>query len=277
MAEVKKIAIGVNLQKEESLTLSKEIMTCLEKKGIETHTLTNPSQGIPPGTDIIITLGGDGSLLGWVEEALRTAIPLMPVNLGRYGYVTETQPDKWIETLNPFLCGEGHFSPRTLVRFWIRGQKEKVSFLALNEIVIGSGGIFRTTELELSFDGTSLVMMGDGIIIATPTGSSGHSLSAGGPLVHPEMEALIINPICPLPPFTHPIVLPRDKTIEIELHGNRNNNLLLTADGQRCFPFAIDDQVTIETSPQKLNLVVPQNKTRIAVYKNKILTGRKRG
>ena len=183
-------------------------------------------------------------------------IPILPVNLGTFGYITEVGKDEWKETLDAFLRGEDIISRRLMLRVAVYRRGRKVySGLALNEAVITSSGIAKVVRLSLMLDQTSVgTFRADGIIIATPTGSTGYSLAAGGPILDAEMSALIITPVCPFTLSNRPLVT-SGKSISVIVNEHQRTDLVLTVDGQQLFELEENDEILVEKSRNRMLLI----------------------
>ncbi|EKD47716.1 MAG: hypothetical protein ACD_65C00322G0002, partial [uncultured bacterium] len=162
--------------------------------------------------DLIITLGGDGTLLKAIREASSENAPhILGVHLGTLGFLTELhKPEQIFETLDKMFKGQYYIDHRTLLRVTVyRDNKKFKTFIALNDAVINQGNFARLIHLSVTIDQRKMIDFGaDGVIVATPTGSTGHSLSAGGPIIHPQLPAFIMTPICPSSLSNRPIVIP---------------------------------------------------------------------
>jgi NAD+ kinase len=210
--------------------------------------------------DLAITLGGDGTILKTARKLSRKKILILGVNFGNLGFLTECRPDKMLECLTRIFKGNYHIDKRSLLRATIyRSGKKADTYLALNDAVINQGAFARLIEMDLAIDSLKLVKFkADGLIVSTPTGSTAHSLSAGGPIVHPYIEGLILTPICPNSLSMRPIILPDQKmltvTIETQRH-NENAVIGLTLDGQDMTTLNYGDKIKIRRSKRFLNMV----------------------
>ena len=184
--------------------------------------------------DGLLSLGGDGTLLRAVQQAVRLDAPLMGVNLGRVGFLTETEPERLEAAARALVEGRFTLEERNLLR--ASRLRTGESFLALNDVVVSRGGYARLINLD-AWSGEELVghYIADGLVVATPTGSTGYSLSAGGPVIHPAVDCMIITPICAHSLQHRPVVVPGEERIRLALVCEEETAVVLQVDGQtRC-------------------------------------------
>ncbi len=213
----------------------------------------------PP--DLLLSLGGDGTLLRGARLFAAARVPVLGVNLGRLGFLTSVSEDRLEWALDRVLAGECTFDERATLQASIKradGSEESPEF-ALNDFVVHSGGLARTIHLDVSVLREDIEeeigsFSGDGIILATPTGSTAYSLSAGGPLIVPTLNAILVTPISPHTLALRPLVIPGDEQIVIRAHA-RESSLVLTGDGQVAVPLDNHDEVTVRTGSTRVRLV----------------------
>jgi NAD+ kinase len=212
---------------------------------------------LPKGTDLAIVAGGDGTLLSVARVAAPAGVPILGVNFGGLGFLSELQPDELFEGLEEVLRGRFGLEERRTLRVRIRrGKKTLASHVALNDAVLAKSRQPRMITVELRMDGSSVATItGDGIIVATPTGSTAYNLSAGGPLLDPRMDALVVSPICPHTLAYRPIVVPSHVRLELRLRSVRDEEALLTLDGQVAVPLRDHDVVHVELDGSPARLV----------------------
>ena len=219
-----------------------------------------PDGTLPKGTDLAIVAGGDGTLLSVARVAAPAGVPILGVNFGGLGFLSELQPDELFHGLEDVLEGRFSLEERRTLRVRLRrGRKTIVSHVALNDAVLAKSRQPRMITVELRMDGSSVATItGDGIIVATPTGSTAYNLSAGGPLLDPRMDALVVSPICPHTLAYRPIVVPSYVRLELRLRSVRDEEALLTLDGQVVVPLRDLDVVHVEldASPARLVRVI---------------------
>lgn len=216
-------------------------------------------------SDLAVALGGDGTLLKTARRISRKKILVLGINVGHMGFLTECTPDKMFYQLNRIFEGKFNVDKRSLLRVTLYRKGKKINTsLALNDAVINQGSFARLIALDLEINNRKVVKFeADGMIIATPTGSTGHSLSAGGPIVHPRIEGLVITPICPRSLSMRPIIVPDNRQLVVTLKTERREEsaiIGLTIDGQDTMPLKYGDQLKIRRSKRYLYLVRIQNK-----------------
>lgn len=206
--------------------------------------------------DAIVVLGGDGTFLATARLAGEREIPIVGVNLGGLGFLTEITRDDLRGTLLASLEGTVSVDRRRMLRAVVRrGDGSTESYQALNDAVLSRGALGRTVDIEARIDGDFLASFkADGLIISTPTGSTAYSLSAGGPLVHPSVRVLVIAPICPHTLSVRPLVIDDDARLEFRQHSDRDE-LILTLDGQETISLGQDDTIEVSRSPHVACLV----------------------
>ncbi|MDX9827874.1 MAG: NAD(+)/NADH kinase [Spirochaetia bacterium] len=210
--------------------------------------------------DLILSLGGDGTLLYVARLAAALGIPVLPVNLGTLGFIAANRRDSWRASFEAWSQGKLEPSSRMMLRVDIsRSDQPMGRFSALNDGVVSSQGIAKMIRLCLSVDGERFgSYRADGLIVATPTGSTAYNLAAGGPALHPEMSAIIINPICPFTLASRPLVLPASEIVQVTVDETRRSGALLTVDGQETVPLEKGDVVSFRRSPFDARLIVPK-------------------
>ena len=231
--------------------------------------------------DLIITLGGDGTLLKAIRETSSKNKPhILGVHLGTLGFLTELhRPERIFETLDKVFKGQYYIDHRTLLRVTIyRDNKKFKTFVALNDAVINQGNFARLIKLAVTIDQRKMInFSADGVIVATPTGSTGHSLSAGGPIIHPQLPALIMTPICPTALSNRPIVIPNNRQLNIKIKTERryaDNDIGLTMDGQVILPLKYGDEIKIRKSSRIIQLIRISNKRYYKVLRDKMGWGK---
>jgi NAD+ kinase len=203
-------------------------------------------------TDLVITVGGDGTLLRTARLVAQMGIPILSINLGRVGFTTELATDEVAEKLPLALAGEGWTDTRSMLAAERLSDGQR--FQALNDVVISRGTVSRLIRLEARIEGELLATYrADGLVMATATGSTGYSLAAGGPVLHPQSRDIILQPICPHLSFAHCMVLPSDAIIAIQV--STDHQAVLSIDGQIDIPVADSEQVTVHASETQARLL----------------------
>jgi NAD+ kinase len=219
-------------------------------------------------------LGGDGTLLAAARLAAPRTIPILPINMGSLGFLTSFTLEELYPALEDALGGRFSISERIMLHVELeRAGKVIESQSVLNEAVINKGALARMIELQLSIDADFVCRYrADGLIVASPTGSTAYSLSAGGPIVHPAVEAFIITPICPHMLSDRPVVVRDSSSIELKLSGN-TESVFLTLDGQKGIPLQATDCVRISRAKEMLMLIQPPKKPYFEILRNKLKWG----
>ena len=226
-----------------------------------TNFIVIPLEEMPQHIDLCIVIGGDGSFLKAARLMANYAIPILGINRGRLGFLTDFSPKDLDTELLPVLKGAYKQESRFLLQAeLIRNQQVISSSLALNDVVLYSGDIARLLEFEVSIDGHFMSRQrSDGLITATPTGSTAYALSGGGPILHPELEAIVLVPMHPLTLSSRPIVLSSNAQIELHLIHNDLIHPKLSFDGQVIFTLEPDDKILIKKYPTDITLIHPKN------------------
>ncbi|HEX9988958.1 MAG TPA: NAD(+)/NADH kinase [Chloroflexia bacterium] len=219
---------------------------------IESHS-ASPEAGVAwtreSNLDLIFTFGGDGTILRAARHAAPLGVPLVGINLGRVGFLTELNPSQVEERLPRFLDGNYWLEERAMLSavLW-RGSETVDTFLALNDIVASRAALSRVVNCTLSVNGRKVTTyVADGVIVATPTGSTAYSMAAGGPILHPELRSIVVTPIAPYLTIVKSLVLP--DTYKIDLHIDTDDEAFLTVDGQTHVALRDGDTVSVTTLP----------------------------
>ena len=225
-------------------------------------------------SDLLLVLGGDGTLLSAAREAAPRSIPILPVNLGSLGFLTSFMLQELYPALEETLAGHLAASERVMLHSaLIRDGKTVDDQRVLNEVVINKSALVRMIQVRLTIN-TDFVCRyrADGLIVATPTGSTAYSLSAGGPIVHPNVESLIITPICPHTLSDRPIVVDDKCCVELSVAGPAES-VYLTLDGQKGIPMQSGDKVRIVRAEERLKLIQPKRKSYYEILRSKLKWG----
>jgi NAD+ kinase len=284
----------VNLLKKNASDLSSKIKTELEKKSIDITIFSFEGKPEKPPVgkwDFAFSLGGDGTVLYTARCLANLGVPIIPVNLGSLGFLAEINEDDWLDVFNKWEKGE--ITPSSRCMFCVsvlRGSEIVMTNFCLNDAVISSTGIAKLIKLDVKINNDPLavnnelltqtgVTLGsyrcDGLIISTPTGSTAYSMAAGGPILDPEMEAVIINPICPFALSNRPYVLTSRQTIiisvvEDKLSRTTGSGVLLTIDGQDVFDLQCNDKIIIQQADNDAKLIYPSKFAYYSALRNKL-------
>jgi NAD+ kinase len=225
-------------------------------------------------SDLLLVLGGDGTLLAAARVAAPRGVPILPVNMGSLGFLTSFTLDEMFPALEDALAGRSAVSERIMLRAELaRGGHVVDGQRVVNEAVINKGALARMIELELKIDDAFVCRYrADGLIVATPTGSTAYSLSAGGPIIHPSVESIVITPICPHTLSDRPLVVRDSSSIEVILSGDAES-VFLTLDGQKGILMQSGDSVHIARAPERLKLIQPPRKSYFDILRSKLKWG----
>lgn len=227
-------------------------------------------------SEFVIVLGGDGTLLSVVRHIGEKGTPILGVNLGSLGFLTEVTLDEMYPLLDEILSGEMIIDERGMIESTVqRDGKEVARYTVLNDVVINKGALARMILMETRVDGRYLnTYRADGLVISTPTGSTAYSLSAGGPIIYPTVGAIIISPICPHTLTNRPIVVPDDVTVEVTLLTD-HEDVLVTLDGQEGFQLRYMDTVMVKKTKGTTNLILSPKKDYYQILRQKLRWGDK--
>lgn len=258
---MKKCLIVVNTHKDESQNLGRMIQSYLAAKSIESFVFCfdgfsteNPFTGF----DFVITLGGDGTVLFAARGCVKNKIPVFPVNLGEFGFIASIQKNEWQKELDLFLAGKSEVDERNMLNVALVStrQSEPFSGIGLNDVVICAKTAARTIMFTVSYNDVPLgTFKADGIIISTATGSTAYSASAGGPIIDPELDALVLTPINSFSLSSRPLVLSPRGEVGITILPSRENDVIITIDGQKPFDLHEGDCIKIRRLQEKVKLV----------------------
>ena len=224
--------------------------------------------------DLIIVLGGDGTLLAAARHARPQEVPILAVNLGSLGFLTAVTISEIYDSLDQIIQGKHQIDCRKMLQIQVlRSGGENITYHALNDAVLNKGAISRILDFETYVDGKFLnLFKADGLIVSTPTGSTAYCLAAGGPIVYPAVEAFIITPICSHTLTNRPLVVSDRSRIEVVLK-TEAESVFLTVDGQVGLALHSGDRIVCELSPSRINLVRPAKKEFYEVLRSKLKWG----
>jgi len=226
------------------------------------------------GAGLIIVLGGDGTLLSVARQLKGRDVPILGVNLGGLGFLTETSLEELPEVLASVMQGEYSLSRRTMLSVAVRRNGELVFDLSvLNDAVITKDALARIIDIETFVNDEYLTTYRtDGLILSTATGSTGYSLAAGGPILHPSLTHIVVTPICPHMLTNRPILLPGEAALRAILL-SKDERVILTLDGQIGFPLEFGDEVTVKKSPHAVSLITSKSRGYFEVLRTKLKWG----
>jgi NAD+ kinase len=283
----KRIAIAVKPRQSGAEPLIRRVLQMLEGRGVEVVVEGHAAealgkragrpglsrQEILEGADGVVVLGGDGTTLSVVRAIGPRAIPVLGVNLGMLGFLTAVPPDEVEEALEGVLSGDWEIRERRRLELRRPGSPDAPSELVLNDVIFTKGtALARMIELATFVDGRRVATyLSDGLIVSTPTGSTAYNLSAGGPLLDPELAAMVLTPICPHTLSHRPIVLPADRAVNVELCSPEEATLSM--DGQVVEPFRPGERIQIARSAHPARFVVAPGHDHYETLRTKLSWG----
>jgi len=278
------IGIAGKPHKEDVRKTASELKKWLEARAIkviqEDHLAIMPSQSLPsratlPGqVDMVIVLGGDGTLLSVARAVGNDKVPILGINMGGLGFLTEVTLPEMFPLLKEILDGNYSIRKRMLLTTTVnRRDGVRKTFQALNDVVINKGALARIINIKAAINGEYLTTYrADGLIISTPVGSTGYSLSAGGPIVCPGINGIIITPICSHTLTNRPILIRENDTATLTLL-SKEDEVIVTVDGQIGHPIGYEDTVDISKSKNAIAMIVPPGKSYYEILRTKLKWG----
>jgi NAD+ kinase len=281
---MKKIGIISKPGRPEPQEILRELLPRLREKGHETYVDSDTSAllnikgytrtEIASQADVVIVLGGDGTMLSVSRLVAEKGIPILGINLGTMGFITEVNRGEMYQAIDAMLSDTCVVEERLMLCARIvREGKNIAEYTVLNDVVINKGALARIIDMETIINGVYVtIFKADGLIISTPTGSTAYSLSAGGPILYPTLDCIVLTPICSHTLTNRPIVLPDGFRIEITLR-TLSEDVYLTLDGQVGFSLRQDDIIEIIKSPFKTRLLIPCERDYFKVLRTKLKWG----
>jgi NAD+ kinase len=275
---INKVGIVVKQNHDDAMITAHELIEWLKGRNIafaEPYSETHNAQAFDPKVDLVVVLGGDGTMISTARLVEEHDPLVLGINYGSLGYLTEFRIEEMIPALEAVLAGEFEVDSREMLEaeHWHENELNAAGRV-LNDVVINKAALARIIEIDVHLDGQFVnSFRSDGLIVATPTGSTAYNLSAGGPIVYPSMNAIILTPICPFTLTNRPIVVPDTAEIELQLL-HENEGVVLTLDGQIGYTMRANDRVIIRKSATSFNLVQPANRNYFDVLRNKLKWGR---
>lgn len=267
--QIRKAGIILKHDSDRTQRIGTEISNWLQGRGVVVEI-----DRVTADLDILVILGGDGTLLHVADQAARYRIPVVGVNLGSLGFLTEITVDDRYEALERIISGAVVVEDRLMLKTRLRGMTETSPWsYALNDVVISKGNVDRLVRMDAWADGEFInSYRADGLIVSTPTGSTAYNLSAGGPIVHPAMRALLVTPICPFMLESRPVLLPDNASLNIRLAG-RCNDVKVIVDGRLSWDMAEGDQLEVEAAEKPLRLICSPQKGYFEILRRKLNWG----
>lgn len=268
-----------------------ELAGWLEARGVkpvfetETASLAGVADGrtitardeLPTECDLVVVLGGDGTLIGMAGRIARSgrAVPILGVNFGSLGFLTEITLPELYQSLEDVLAGRAQMDERTMLAArTLRHDTPFAEHVVLNDIVVTKGALSRIIEMSVSVGGQAVTRVrADGLIIASPTGSTAYNLAAGGPIVHPAVDAMLLTPIAPHTLTNRPVVIPASAEVVVRPIMDANDRVFVTFDGQAGFPMQADDVVKVRKAARTLLIVKSAQRTYFELLREKLKWG----
>ena len=276
MRTVEKVVILANTSKKEINAACGRFESFLNGIGIGSTVVALSSSAEDysldvPSCDLVVSFGGDGTVLTCAGLLKGRGIPILAVNMGTFGYITETSADEAQSVFRQYLEDETDVFSRMMLDVTVeRGGKEVFSSSSLNDVTVSAVSHAKMAKISLYVNGTLAAgLKGDGIIIATPTGSTAYSLAAGGPILDASLDAIIVNPICPFTMGVRPLVVNRDSEINLVLP-HQNTDVSLTCDGHDVFFVRENDVITVREGQSRVLFVRNPGRSFIEVLRDKL-------
>jgi NAD+ kinase len=278
MARIRTVGLVVKRDRPRAVRLARRMIAWLRRRGVRVlvdgvtpvpGAPARPKDDLAREAELIVVLGGDGTLLS-IARRTRVRVPILGVNLGELGFLTEVVEDEAMPVLARVVAGRYELDRRmTLAARLVRGRRVLGRFRALNDVVITNGALARIVQFTVTVDGLPFnTYRADGMIVATPTGSTAYSLSAGGPIVEPTVQVIVLSPISPHTLSNRPVVLRPNATVRMTL-GPREEDVLLTVDGQEGVPLAAGDVIEVRRGAP-VSLVRSPHRTYYDVLRSKL-------
>ncbi len=280
---IPKIGLVLNLNKDKSLPVAKKVINWFEQNSVDylleekaaSH-LNSPGKsedydGLKKKADLIILFGGDGTFLHVAHHFIETNIPLLGINLGNLGFMTEIETHEIEKRLRAVSNGDYYLEKRMLLDANLLRESKKIfSSYALNDIVINREASARLINIQVYINDILMnSYRGDGLIVATPTGSTAYSLSAGGPIINPQIKALLITPICPHNLHIRPTVISQNERVRVIVN-TEDGQMNISADGRYNHKLLNNDQVEIRVSNKEINFVKFPDRNFYTILHNKM-------
>lgn len=286
MSNIKTIGLVLNTKKDNSLKVSKKMIDLIRKKDLDYLLEKDSAQQLDLNhkrasyeklrekADLIILFGGDGTFLHTSLNFIGTGIPLMGINLGRIGFLTEIETNELDEALDAIIADNYRIEKRNTLKIsLIRNGKKIKERHAINDVVINRAADGEMLKIDMLINEEFVnSYRGDGIIVSTPTGSTAYSFSAGGPIINPQVKALLITPLCPHAVHVKPMVISDQEVIEIKADGQKDK-IFLTADGRDSVKIRSEDIIEIKSSEKEISLVKFPDRTFYTILRNKMRVG----
>jgi NAD+ kinase len=279
--KIQNIGIACKEKDQSALSLASRVLKWVKKKKInyllEDHIANylgeKPTKNLWDNADLLVAIGGDGTLLRTVRLSTHRIVPILGVHMGSLGFLAEATEDEVEKALEDILKNKYVKDQRTMFEaVLVRNGKKIARHMVLNDAVINTGGISRIIEIEVWVDTTFITRYrADGLILSTPTGSTAYNLAAHGPIVHPQVQAIILSPICPHVLSNRNIVLPDSQEVKMKLNASPSaGNVYLTLDGQTGYPLRAGDELLVKKAKHKVILLRSPKRDYFQVLRTKL-------
>ncbi|MDZ7672674.1 MAG: NAD(+)/NADH kinase [Halanaerobiales bacterium] len=283
---IETIGLVLNTEKDNSKKISKEMIQLIKQKGLEYLLEEDGAKELDlehkrasfktmrEKADLIIVFGGDGTFLHTSLNFIGTGIPLMGINLGRIGFLTEIETNELSKTLDDIVNKNYTVESRNTLEVSIKRDDKVINNkYAINDVVINRGADGEMLKVNMHINNEFVnSYRGDGIIVSTPTGSTAYSFSAGGPIINPKVKAILITPLCPHAVHVKPMVISDDEVIDIDVEGKKDK-IYLTTDGRNSIKIKNRDIIEIKSSEQEISLIKFPDRTFYTILRNKMRVG----
>lgn len=254
---------------EELIPLGAEVLTCSDCP-VEGTAVMGSAEDIIRACDIAVTVGGDGTIIHHAKYAALYDKPLLGINLGRVGFVANIEPDEMAE-LKRLVTGDYRIQNRMLLDITVDKDGVQRSFTAVNEAVLHRDSLSNMVDISVEIGSERIISYrADGMLFATPTGSTAYSFSAGGPVIEPDMRCILLTPVCPHSLSSRQVVFGEDSVLCARVHPSSTLKCYMTVDGQNYIPISSDDRITIKKSPLVLQLIILKEKNFYTLLSEKL-------
>jgi NAD+ kinase len=283
----RRVGVVVKLSSTEAISLGKTLLAELQQRGVEgvADTESAAALGAKPGppradlghhVDAVLVVGGDGTFLS-VTRGCPGHVPVAGINMGTLGFLTEHAPERALPLIDDLLAGRAAIELRDRLQVVVNDGGRRSNYLVLNDVAVAKTALARIITVNVAVDGEVLSRYrADGLVLATPTGSTAYNLSAGGPIVHPGLHAMLITPICSHTLTNRPLVVPLDRSVEIWVEQG-DEEVYLTLDGQQGMPLAPGVHVAVRAAFEPLALVRDAHASFFSILHHKLKWGEREG
>lgn len=281
---IKSVGLIINHRKKQPIILGKEIITWFANRGIFVYAPLEDGEALEikpefmlpqldKNVDCVISLGGDGTFLRAARLMAPHGVPVLGINMGTLGFLTEIEMSEIQEALGKIISQQYYIEDRMMLKAEVIREDEVVnSFVGLNDVVVNKGPLARLNTLEIYAQQEFVATFkADGLIISSPTGSTAYSLSAGGPIVYPDIQVIILTPVCPHTLHSRPIVIPADKSVRVVI-ARQQSESMLTIDGQYCIKLLNGDEVVVGKAPYYAKLIRLKEHQFFSILREKLKT-----